>query len=196
MSAISKVVYGNTTLIDLTSDTITANDLAYGKTAHGADGEVITGQSTKDSDTQDATALESEILSGKTAYARGTKLTGSMTNRGSVTGTISTVAGTYSIQSGYHDGSGTVSIDSTEQGKIIAGNIKAGVTILGVVGDYSGGTVTADSITVTPYTTSKTYLPPTGYDYISQATVNAIKYVESSNSAGGITVTIGDVAPV
>lgn len=196
MSAISKVVYGNTTLIDLTSDTITANDLAYGKTAHGADGEVITGQSTKDSDTQDATALESEILSGKTAYARGTKLTGSMTNRGAVTGTISTVAGTYSIQSGYHDGSGTVSIDSTEQAKIIAGNIKAGVTILGVVGDYSGGTVTADSITVTPYTTSKTYLPPTGYDYISQATVNAIKYVESANSAGGITVTIGDVAPV
>lgn len=196
MSAISKVVYGNTTLIDLTGDTITASDLAYGKTAHGADGELITGTSTKDSDTQDATAYESEILSGKTAYARGSKLTGTMPNRGAVTGTISTVAGTYTIQSGYHDGSGSVAIDSTEQAKIIAGNIKAGVTILGVVGDYSGGTVTADSITVTPYTTSKTYLPPTGYDYISQATVNAIKYVESANSAGGITVTIGDVSPV
>lgn len=195
MSAISKVVYGNTTLIDLTSDTITASDLAYGVTAHGADGEAITGISTKDSDTTDADATAGEILSGKTAYVNKNKLTGSMTNRGGVTGTISTVAGTYSIQSGYHDGSGTVSIDSTEQGKIIAGNIKAGVTILGVVGDYSGGTVTADSITVTPYTTSKTYLPPTGYDYISQATVNAIKYVESSNSAGGITVTIGDVSP-
>lgn len=193
--AISKVVYGNTTLIDLTGDTITASDLAYGKTAHGADGEAIVGSSTKDSDTSDATAQEAEILSGKTAYARGAKLTGSMTNRGSVTGTISTVAGSYSIQSGYHDGSGTVAIDSTEQAKIIAENIKDGVQILGVTGTYTGEGVTAQAITATPYTTEKVYLPPTGYDYISQVTVSAIAYSETLNASGGYTANIGTVAP-
>lgn len=195
MSAISKVVYGNTTLIDLTGDTITASDLAYGKTAHGADGELITGSSTKDSDTQDATALEAEILSGKTAYARGAKLTGTMTNRGAVTGAISTVAGTYTIQSGYHDGSGSVAIDSTEQQKIIASNIKNGVQILGVTGSYTGEGVPTQSKTATPYTTAQVVLPDAGYN-LSQVNINAIKYVESANSAGGVTVTIGDVSPV
>ena len=41
--AISKVVYGGDTLIDLTEDTVVANKLLSGYTAHGADGEAITG---------------------------------------------------------------------------------------------------------------------------------------------------------
>lgn len=193
--AISKVVFGNTTLIDLTSDTITASDLAYGVTAHGADGSAITGSSTKDSDTTDADATAGEILYGKTAYVNKNKLTGSMPNRGGVTGTISTKAGTYSIQAGYHDGSGTVGIDSTEQAKIIAGNIKSGVEILGVTGDYSGEAVSAQTKNATPYTTAQTVLPDNGYDYLSQVNIAAISYVETDNAAGGKTATIGDVAP-
>ena len=194
--AISKVVFGNTTLIDLTSDTVTASDLAYGVTAHGADSAAITGSSTKDSDTTDADATAGEILYGKTAYVNKNKLTGSMPNRGGVTGTISTKAGTYSIQAGYHDGSGTVGIDSTEQAKIIAGNIKSGVEILGVTGDYSGEAVSAQTKNATPYTTAQTVLPDSGYDYLSQVNIAAISYVETDNAAGGKTATIGDVAPV
>ena len=52
--AVSKVVYGNTTLIDLTTDTVTAGDLAAGVTAHGADGNVIVGTNDYDSNTSDA----------------------------------------------------------------------------------------------------------------------------------------------
>lgn len=193
--AISKVVFGNTTLIDLTSDTITASDLAYGVTAHGADGAAITGSSTKDSDTTDATASAGEILYGETAYVNKNKITGSMPNRGGVTGTISAVAGSYSIQAGYHDGSGTVSIDSTEQAKIIASNIKDGVEILGVTGTYTGEGVTAQTKNATPYTTAQTILPDSGYDYLAQVNVAAISYVETDNAAGGKTATIGDVAP-
>lgn len=193
--AISKVVFGNTTLIDLTSDTITAADLAYGKTAHGADGSSITGSSTKDSDTTDANATAAEILSGKTAYVNKNKLTGTMPNRGGVTGTISTVAGTYSIQAGYHDGSGTVSIDNTEQAKIIASNIKDGVEILGVTGTYTGEGVTAQTKSATPYTTAQTILPDSGYDYLAEVDIAAIAYVETDNAAGGKTATIGTVAP-
>lgn len=184
-----------TILIDLTSDTAVASDVASGKYFHLATGERVQGSSTKDSDTTDANALASEILSGKTAYVNKNKITGEMTNQGAVSATLATASGVYVVPAGYHNGLGTVSIDSTEQGKIIASNIKSGVTILGVEGTYSGEAVTATSISVTPYLTSKTYLPPSGYDYISQATVAAITVTRSDNAAGGVTVTIGAVDP-
>ena len=184
-----------TILIDLTSDTAVASDVASGKYFHLATGERVQGSSTYDSDTTDANALASEILYGQTAYVNKNKITGSMTNNSAVSGTISTVAGTYTVPAGYHNGLGSVSIDSTEQAKIIASNIKAGVTILGVEGDYSGQGATATSVNVTPYLTAATILPPTGYDYISQVNVAAITITESDNAAGGKTVTIGAVDP-
>lgn len=189
---VNKVVYGGETLIDLTADTITAAQLAYGVTAHDKSGAPITGTSTYDADTSDATATAAEILATKTAYVNGNKLTGSMPNRGAVTGTISTKAQQYTIQQGYHDGSGKVSISSTEQAKIIATNIRQGVTILGVEGSMSG-TEDMDiepAKSVTPSTTAQTVLPATGYDGMAQVNVAAIPYVEADNSAGGKTVTI------
>lgn len=41
---VSKVNYGNETIIDLTEDTITPDDLAFGATAHDASGERIQGR--------------------------------------------------------------------------------------------------------------------------------------------------------
>ena len=189
---VSKVVYGGKTLIDLTADTVTADKVLSGYTTHGKDGAAITGTCTFDADTGDATAAVAEILTGKTAYVNGVKLTGTMKNNGAVTGTISTKAGVYTIPIGYHDGAGKVSISSTEQAKIIAGNIRSGVTILGVTGTMSGSEdVKAQAKTATPATSAQTILPDTGYNYLSQVTVAAIPYVESDNSAGGVTVTIG-----
>lgn len=190
--AISKVVYGGNTLIDLTADTISADVLKKGFTAHGADGEAITGTCEHDSNTQDATAAVSEILTGKTAYARGTKLTGTMKNNGAVSGTISTKAGAYTIPIGFHDGSGKVQISSTEQAKIIPSNIRSGVSILGVTGTMSGTEgEKKQSKTVTPTTAKQTVLPDSGYTCLTSVTVNAIPYVETNNAAGGTTVTIG-----
>ena len=189
---VSKVVLSNgTTLMDLTSDTITAASLLSGITAHDKSGAPITGTCTYDSDTSEDTAVVSEILSGKTAHARGTLLTGSMTNNGGVTGTISTKAGEYTVPQGYHDGSGKVSIASTEQAKIIAGNIKSGVQILGVTGTYSGEAITAQTKSATPSWSQQTIQPDNGYDYLSAVTVAAIPITYSDNSAGGQTVTIG-----
>ena len=195
---VSKVIYGNQTLIDLTSDTVAADKLLSGYTAHGADGAPITGTCPFDADTSDATATAAEILSSKTAYKNGAKLTGSMPNIGAQTGTISSKAQSITISQGYHDGSGSVTIDSTEQAKIIADNIREGVSILGVTGTMSGSEdVKATTRTVTPYTTAKTYLPSdTGdYNYFSQFSVSAIAYSSVDNAAGGLTVTIGTVAP-
>ena len=88
--AISKVVLSDgRTLIDLTSDDITAADVTSGKKAHGADGKPIVGTNTKDIDSSGFTARASEILSGKTAGVGGQEITGEMPNRGAVTGVIS-----------------------------------------------------------------------------------------------------------
>lgn len=190
--AVNKVVYGGKTLIDLTGDTVTADKVLEGFTTHDKSGASITGTCDYDVNSGDATAAVAEILKGKTAYARGTKLVGTMPNNGAVTGKISTKGGAYTIPQGYHDGSGKVSIDATEQAKIIAQNIREGVTILGVEGSMSGSEgVKAQAKTVTPSSAQQTILPDTGYTHLSQVTVEKIPYVESENSAGGTTVTIG-----
>lgn len=188
---INKVVYDGNTLIDLTGDTVQADKVLYGYTFHLKSGVTSTGTCTYDSDTSDATASASEILSTKTAYVAGSKVTGSMTNVGQQAITIDDVNDSISITAGYHDGSGTAEIDSTEAAKIIAGNIKSGVTLLGVTGSYTGEGVSAQTKTVTPTAAGLTVLPDSGYDYLSQVNVNAIPYTETLNASGGYTATIG-----
>lgn len=187
---INKVIYGGQTLIDLTADDVAASDVLSGKKFHLPSGEPGTGTCPYDADTSDATAVAAEILATKTAYKNGSKLTGTMPNNGAVAGSISAKAEQYTVPQGYHDGSGKVSISATEQAKIIAGNIKAGIEILGVTGTYAGDTISAQAKTATPTTAQQTILPDTGYDYLSQVTVAAIPYTETDNTAGGKTVTI------
>lgn len=191
---ISKVVYGGKTLIDLTADTVTADKILKGATAHDKSGASIVGACTFNADTSDATASGAEILSGKTAYVNGVKITGEMRNNGAVSGVISKKADSYTVPIGYHDGSGKVAISTTEQAKIIATNIRGGVTILGVTGTMSGTEgAKAQAKTVTPSTAQQIVLPDDkqGFNYLSQVTIEAIPYNESENAQGGITVTIG-----
>lgn len=187
---INKLVVGNETKFDLTADSVTADKLLKNITAHDKSGAPITGTCTYDADTQDATAAVAEILEGKTAYARGAKLTGTMPNKGAVSGTI-TDKTAYTIPMGFHDGSGTVSIDATELAKIIPANIKSGVSILGETGTYGGEEVKAQTKSVTPTMSVQTVLPDEGFDYLSQVSVAAIPVTYSDNAAGGQTCTIG-----
>lgn len=190
----SKIIFNGKTLIDLTQDTIVADKLLKGYTAHGADGEIVEGSCTFDADTSDATAAATEVLSGKTVYAKGKKVTGTMTNNGGATLAITEKAQKVTIPQGYHDGSGYAEIAAAEQEKLIAANIREGVTLLGIEGTMSG---TEDAhpqaVEVTPKATEQVILPNAeeGYNYLSQVTVKAIPYVETQNDAGGTTVTIG-----
>lgn len=97
-------------------------------------------------DTAGADLSGADLLTGKTAFGPSGSISGSMANNGSTSGTISTKAGTVTIPAGYTTG-GTVSISSTEQAKIIASNIKSGVTILGQAGGLTLPTISQDSTT-------------------------------------------------
>lgn len=97
-------------------------------------------------DTASADVTSADLLTGTTAFGNAGSVSGGMANNGSTSGTISTKAGTVTIPAGYTSG-GTVSISSTEQSKIIASNIKSGVTILGQAGSLALPTISQDSTT-------------------------------------------------
>lgn len=187
----NKAVFNGKTYIDLSSDTIQADKVLYGYTFHDRSGAILTGTNTYDADTSDANASTSEILSSKTAYVNGVKVTGSMNNQGAWSALVSEKDDAISIPSGFHDGSGVIGIDAIEKSKLIPSNIKAGIILLGVEGEYTGEGVTAQSKTTTPTFSQQTILPDADYDYLSQVIVNAIPITETLNAAGGYTVTIG-----
>jgi hypothetical protein len=192
----SKVVLSDgTVLMDLTSDTVDAAHLLKNYTAHGKDGAPITGACEYDSDTSSDTAAVGEILSGKTAHARGSQLTGTMTNNGAIAEVIDDKDDVIVVPAGYHDGSGTVQLDSTEKAKLIATNIRQGITLLGVQGSMSGSeSVNAQAKSATPTFSQQVISPDTGYTHLTQVTVAAIPISYADNAAGGVTVTIGSAS--
>lgn len=190
----SKVVLASgEVLMDLTGDDITAADLAKGKKAHDKTGAQIVGTSTKDSDTSDATAGAAEILSGKTAYVTGTKVTGTMPNNGAKTLNVSKKNVSVPIPQGYHDGSGTAQIDPIEAAKVIPNNIRQGISILGVEGAMSGTEGAKPQAKVATPSFAQQVIAPDSpeYNYLSQVTVEAISVKYADNPQGGQTVTIG-----
>ncbi len=187
----SKIVFYGETLMDLTGDNVTADKLLSGTTAHDKTGAPVTGTCTFDADTKDATATAAEILTGKTAYKNGQKVTGTMPNKGAVALKVTQKGIPVSIPAGYHDGSGTAGIADTEEAKLIAGNIKSGVEILGVTGTYAGELVNGQKKTVTPAKAQFSVLPDEGYDHLTEVVVNGVPIAYADNPAGGQTVTIG-----
>ena len=184
-----------TILLDVSSDTAARADVLSGKYFHLATGERTTGTCTYDSNTTDANALATEILSGKTAYVNKVKLTGEMTNNGAVSGTISNKNTPYTVPAGYHSGLGTVSIDSTSSAALIAENIKTGVEILGVTGSYSGEAVTAGTPTATKGTVSNHQVSVTPSvtntaGYISGGTINGTAVTVSASELVSGTYTV------
>ena len=108
--------------------------------------------------TSDANAAASHILSGYSGYVKGSKINGSMPNRGAA-GTSLNAGGSYTIPAGYHNGSGKVtanSLASQTSATAAAGHILSGKTayvngsrITGNIASMGGQTITPSASTQT-----------------------------------------------
>jgi hypothetical protein len=146
-------------------------------------------------------AAVGDVLATKTFYNTDpkTKRTGTMPNRGTVSTDISAKATEVTIAQGYHSGSGKVKIATAEQNKIITGNIKSGITVLGVAGkssvvdtadadavagdilDGKTGYVNGSKITGNiPSKGAATYTPGT-----TDQTINAGQYLSGAQTIAG-----------
>ena len=108
---------------------------------------IINSIKTLEQATADANATASNILVDKTAYVNGTKVTGTMPNKGAVTASLN-CGGSYTIPAGYHNGSGKVtanSLASQTQANATASQILSGKTAW-VNGNKITGTATIESM--------------------------------------------------
>lgn len=195
---INKVSLSNgTVLIDLTADTVDAEHLLVGYSAHNKAGVIINGVCSFNADTSDANANASEILSGQTAYVNGSKVTGTMPNySGSDKVTLNIIDRDtpINVPVGYHSGS-VAQIDPTEAAKLIPTNIREGITVLGITGTMSAleGVTAQVKEHVIPQWTSQTILPDEGYNYLSSIQIDSIPIDYTSNAAGGQEAIIGPI---
>jgi|LSQX01.3.fsa_nt_gb hypothetical protein len=115
---LQKGYYDTSSQVTISDPDFVADNIRAGKEIFGINGAF----------TADATATASQILSGKTAYVKGNKITGTMPNNGAKIITPSTV--NQAIPAGYHSGSGYVQGSANLKPE----NIKSGVNIFGVIG--------------------------------------------------------------
>lgn len=177
-------------LIDLTQDDVKPENVDENIYFHDKTGKRQKGTSKKTVDASTVTAEATEVLDGRT-FGKGNEVqTGTMPNNSGKDVIITNKEGT-PIPFGYSDGSGVAKISADDAEKLIKGNIKQGVTILGVEGEYGPEDMTSQEKTAKPSFEEQTITPDEGVSFLTSVKIEAIKVDRKDNEAGGVTVTIG-----
>ncbi|MGN1249166.1 MAG: hypothetical protein ACI4XW_03735 [Candidatus Spyradocola sp.] len=137
-------------------------------------------------DTSDATATEEDLLSGKTAYVDGRRVTGTIPSLGAQTFTPGTSDQIIS-EGKYLAGAQTIKGDAN----LLPENIAQGVSLFGVTGIHEECPETYDGTYAVTPTPSGMVLPTARRMMREDLTVKAIPYYKVSNTGGGDTVYIG-----
>ena len=127
-------------------------------------GECLIIRSGGGTDTSNANATAAQVLSGYTCYVKDTKITGTMTNRGTVNQSLNP-GGSYTIPVGYHSGSGKVTVSSLSantSGTANAGRILSGRTAW-VGGSRLTGTMTNRGAVSHSLAANGSYTIPVGW---------------------------------
>lgn len=177
-------------LIDLTQDDVKPEHVESGIYFHDKTGARKQGTNTKTVDASEATAEAAEVLATKT-FGKGSEMqTGTMPNHSGKGVEITTPEGNV-IPKGYYDGTSRAKLSSADLANLTPANIKEGVVILGVEGEFGADDISSQSKEVTPSFEEQTINPDEGYTFLSSVKVKAISVTRRDNDAGGVTVTIG-----
>ena len=177
-------------LIDLTQDDVKPEHVQNGIFFHDKSGARQKGTNKKTVDASNVTAEASEVLNGRT-FGKGAEVQeGTMPDNSGKDVIIESKSGAQ-IPLGYSDGTGKATLSESDLAKLIPENIKEGVQILDVVGEYGADDISSQSKNVKPSFEEQTILPDSGVAFLSSVKVAAIKVTRTDNDAGGVTVTIG-----
>lgn len=188
----NKVILSDgTVLINLTQDGVEPEHVQSGIWFHHKSGERKQGTSTKTVDASGVTAEASEVLYNK-SFGKGSEIQyGTMPDNSGKNVEITTKSGT-PIPKGFSDGSGVAKLSDADLAKLIPENIKEGVKILDVEGDYGADDISSIGKTATPTFSDQTFNPSDdNATFYSSFTVKAIPVTRTDNDFGGVTVTIG-----
>lgn len=165
---VNKVVFGNETLIDLTSDTVTADKLMQGYTAHDRTGAVITGTATgggtptlqnktvSPSESQQSVQADSgyDGLDTVTVNAISSTYVGSGITRRSSSdltasgATVTVPSGYYSSQASKAVTSGSAGTPTATKGTVSNHSVSVTPSVTNTTGYITGGTKTGTAVTV------------------------------------------------
>ena len=137
--AVNKIIFNGESVLDLTQDTATAQDVRQGKKFHLKSGASSIGTLIPGTDVSDTTATANDVVQGKYFYLQnGQRVEGNIAKRVGSNINFVIYYDNVTFSPGYYQQAINVKIDETQQKRFKPENIRDGVVLMGVTGNYVG----------------------------------------------------------